>query len=645
MYNLKNIKTEPVFALVCNFLLLMFIYSLCRVFFFLVNKSYFEDVTFSHFLNLCRGGLRFDISALLIINSLYFVLQLIPFKFRLNSVYQSVAKWFFIILNSVMIIINCMDIAFFRFTNRRTTSTIFSEFKHEDNIFQVIANGFATYWYITIFAIAMILILCIFYYKPKSQKNNLSPLIYYPMHCVVFILIAYFTVIGIRGGFGAFTRPITLSNANEYVNKSNETAIVLNTPFCILRTIDKKVYKKPKYFNNKAEMAAVFSPIQKSKPNDKFKPLNVVIIILESFGKEYSGFFNQDLNNGTYKGYTPFLDSLYAEGFTFKYSYSNGRKSIDAMPSILSSIPMFIEPYIVTSYSTNDISSIAAALKEKGYYSAFFHGAPNGSMGFQAYAKSAGFDDYFGLNEYGNKDLDGTWAVWDEKFLQFYADKMGELPQPFVSSVFTATSHDPFKIPKLYEDNFPEGTLPIHKTIGYSDYAIKQFFEKMSGYDWFENTLFIITADHTNQSQFAEYHTDLNIYSVPILFYHPGSNLKGFDTKRPVQQIDIMPSILGYLNYDKPYFAFGNDLFSKKDTTNFVVNYNNNIYQLLQNDYLLQFDGEKTRAVYNYKTDSLLEQNLLGEVKEQDKMETLLKAIIQQYIVRMTENRLTVNHP
>jgi phosphoglycerol transferase MdoB-like AlkP superfamily enzyme len=450
------------------------------------------------------------------------------------------------------------------------------------------------------------------------------------------------TIIGMRGGAEVGSRPITLSNANKYVNKGNETAIVLNTPFCIIRTIDKKVYSNPHYFDNETEMSEIYSPLHNPSAQGEFKPLNVVIMILESFGKEYSGFFNKHLDNGTYAGYTPFLDSLYAEGLTFEYSYSNGRKSIDAMPSILSSIPMFIEPFILTPYSTNDISSIANVLKRKGYYSAFFHGAPNGSMGFLAYTKSAGFDDYFGLNEYDNdKDLDGMWAIWDEEFLQFYAGKMGELQQPFVTSVFTATSHHPFRIPARYEGKFPEGTQDIHKCIGYADYALRQFFTKMSQYDWYDNTLFVITADHTSQTSHEEYITDLNSYSVPILFYHPGSDLKGLKTL-PVQQIDIMPSILGYLNYDERYFAYGQDVFSIDEKDKFAVSYNNRLYQFLQNDYFMQYDGYETKSVYNYKSDIFLQNNLVGTIPEQHEMETKLKAIIQQYIVGMMENKLKI---
>jgi phosphoglycerol transferase MdoB-like AlkP superfamily enzyme len=337
------------------------------------------------------------------------------------------------------------------------------------------------------------------------------------------------------------------------------------------------------------------------------------------------------------------MDSLFTQGVTFKYSYANGTKSIDAMPSILSSIPMFVEPFILTSNSTNDISSLADALKQKGYYSAFFHGAPKGSMGFQAYAKSAGFDDYFGYEQYNNSDdFDGTWAIWDEEFLQFFAAEMGKMKQPFMTSVFTASSHDPYRIPDKYKGKFPKGKHPIQECIAYTDYSMRQFFKKMSQYEWYDNTLFVICADHVHLAVHDEYHTSLNRFSIPILFYQPGSNFKGLVDSIPVQQIDIMPSVLSYLNYDKPYFAYGQDVFTTKAADKFVIDYNNGIYQLVKGDSFQLFDGEKTKAVYNYKTDPLLKNNLFGEVESQKENEMLIKSIVQQYIERMTANQLRI---
>ncbi|MDR1169416.1 MAG: LTA synthase family protein [Prevotellaceae bacterium] len=640
----KRVAAEPVGVFLCNFALMLAVYYLCRIFFFLANKSYFTGMTFSHLVELLKGGFQFDISALAYTNAIYMLMQIIPFRFRLNRIYQNTAKWIFVVINSIAVIANCIDVVYFRFASRRTTVTVFTEFQNEGNILTIIGYGIFEYWYVSLFALLLVFVIYKLYRFPgaveKQKLSFKSRLVYYPAHTLLMCVIIYGAVIGMRGGAGVATRPITLSNANKYVDKGNEAAIVLNTPFCIIRTADKKIYVNPQYFDNEARMSEIYSPLHHPHPQEEFNPLNVVIIIVESFGKEYSGFFNSHLDGGTYRGYTPFLDSLYAESLTFTYSYSNGRKSIDAMPSILSSIPMFIEPFILTPYSTNEISGIADVLKNRGYYSAFFHGAPNGSMGFQAYAKSAGFDDYFGLNEYGNKDLDGMWAVWDEEFLQFYAVKMGELRQPFVTSVFTASSHHPFRIPPRYEGKFPEGTQPIHKCVGYTDYALRRFFSTMSQYEWYGNTLFVLTADHTNQTSHAEYSTDINSYSVPIMFHHPGSGLKKLDTL-PMQQIDIMPCILGYLNYDSTYFAFGQDVFSIDSNDRFAVNYNNRLYQFMQNDCFLQFDGQETKSVYNYKSDVFLQHNLAGTVTEkQREMETKLKAIIQQYMSGMIENRL-----
>ena len=280
------------------------------------------------------------------------------------------------------------------------------------------------------------------------------------------LITTYFVVIGIRGGFGKYTRPITISNALQYTNTPRETAIVLNTPFSLMKSLENETYVHPHYMSN-SEMERLMTPIHKiANDRGQMSNDNVVILILESFGKEYMD-----------AGYTPFLDSLFAYSKTYRYSYASGRKSIDAMPSVLSSIPMLIEPFIVTPYSTNQVSSIADCLGREGYSTAFFHGAPNGSMGFQAYARAAGFDTYYGMDDYdGPEAFDGTWAIWDEEFLQYYARTMSRMHEPFMTAVFTASSHHPFRVPKRYEGVFPQGSLPIHQCIGYSDYALRQFF-------------------------------------------------------------------------------------------------------------------------------------------------------------------------
>lgn len=636
---LKTLIHSPLAIVIGNLLLMMLLFTFCRVFFFLIYRDTFSDMTLAHFVEICLGGLRFDLSALLLFNSPYILLALLPLHQREKPAYQTVLKTLFLTINILLLVVNCADMAYFPFTNRRTTITVFDEFSNDGNLLKIIAIGLVDYWYVTLFGLALIAILVVGY-RRCGVADALPKIFYYIAHTAVLLACAYFTVIGIRGGFGAYTRPINISNAAQYIKRPVENALVLNTPFSLFTTVERQTYHSPAYFSE-TELPTIFSPIHRPQPQGDFRPMNVVIIIMESFGKEYIGFFNRDLDDGNYRGYTPFLDSLLAVSYTFEHSFANGRKSIDAMPSVLSGIPMFIEPYITTPYATNAVSSIASVLKANGYYSAFFHGAPNGSMGFQAYANAAGYDDYFGMTEYGNdQDFDGVWAIWDEEFFQFFADRMGTFRQPFVTTIFSASSHHPFAVPQRYAGKFPEGTLPIHKCIGYSDYALRRFFDRMKQYPWYENTLFVFTADHTNVSQYADYQTDVGVFEVPIAFYCAGDSTLCGISHTPVAQTDVMPTILAYLHNDRPFVAFGADALAD-DQPHRVCNYNNGVYQLLTDSLLLQFDGRTMVAVYNYIDDRLLQHNLKGMV-DVNTEERYLKAVIQQYIERMVGDSLTV---
>lgn len=621
----------------------MVLYTISRLFFYWVNIDLYPSVSANHLLEMLFGGMRFDLTALLYLNALYLLLVLLPLPtaIRNHTTYISIAKWSFWLPNILGFIVNCMDIVYVRFTDRRTTCTVFTEFQNDGNLASIIGQSMVQYWYVTLFGVALI---ALFILCTRKQWQALTPRktwVYYVAESLLMVVTIYFVVIGIRGGFGKYTRPITISNALQYTNTPQETAILLNTPFSLMKSLENTTYQHPHYFSNE-QAEQIFSPIHTDEieANERLGSTNVVVIILESFSKEYIGFYNQHIAG--YEGYTPFLDSLLAHSVTYTHSFASGRKSIDAMPSVLSSIPMLIEPYIVTPYSTNAVSSLADVLRKEGYATAFFHGAPNGSMGFQAYARSAGFERYYGMNEYdGIEAFDGTWAIWDEEFLQYYARTMSDMPQPFMTSVFTASSHHPFRVPERYEGVFPKGTMPIHQCVGYTDHALRAFFHYAQQQDWYQNTLFVLTADHTNQVSLPQYANAKGLFEVPIAFYSPRWNLGYLHTQGAVSQTDIMPSVLAYLGYTKPYFAFGENALTQEKQHPWAVCYNHPVYQLFSDSLLLQFDGTALRAVYNYQNDPTLQHNIATTTDTQPLL-TYLHAYIQQYIYRLTTNQLTV---
>jgi phosphoglycerol transferase MdoB-like AlkP superfamily enzyme len=266
-------------------------------------------------------------------------------------------------------------------------------------------------------------------------------------------------------------------------------------------------------------------------------------------------------------------------------------------------------------------------------------------MGFDAFMNIAGFDHYYGKSEYDNNDdFDGWWGIWDDKFFNFYAHKLNEFPQPFMSSIFSVSSHHPFMVPAEYESKFKDGREPILKCVEYTDYALKKFFQEASRMSWFKNTLFVITADHTSSNVlFDETRTAWGLYSIPLIFYDAENNLSGIKSEI-AQQIDIMPSVLGYLHYDKPYLAFGRDVFHA-DGEPFAFNYRDNVYQLFQGDFLLEFDGVKSVGLYNFKSGNINPKNLVDDMPAEVKtMELKVKAIIQQYNNRLIDNQLTAIH-
>jgi phosphoglycerol transferase MdoB-like AlkP superfamily enzyme len=634
-------------ALVRSLVVVMVLYSVSRIGFYLFNTSFFPNLTFQRFVIIMGGGLRFDLSATLYSNSLFILLMILPFTFRFRNGYKSLVKWIFIITNSIAFAANTADFIYYRFTLRRTTLSFLNQFENETNLGKLLFQFVFDYWYATLFFVFLVTLLVIAFnrisYDGPQQPNKWK---FYGYGVVAFALCIGLFIGGARGGFRESTRPITLSNAASYVKEPREINLVLNTPFALMRTAKANVISKVNYFSSEEELNKVFNPVKIPRDTLPFRRKNVVVLILESFSKEFIGAYNRDLEGGKYIGYAPFLDSLIGVSHAFQYSLANGRKSIDAMPSVICSIPSIEVPYVLSHYSGNKINSLPSLLRNKGYYSAFFHGAPNGSMGFDAFANLSGFDGYFGKDEYedtyrATDDFDGIWGIWDEKFLQYFATKMNSFKQPFYTTVFTVSSHHPYNLPSEYENVFKGGPKPVHRTIQYTDMALRKFFAKASKMSWFNNTLFVLTADHASaEIQFQEYNSPSGYFAVPIIFYEPGSSPLPMKNEI-VQQADILPTVLGNLHFNEPYFSFGRNVFGDEEP--FVFNYLNNTYQAFMGDYFLQFDGTKSIGLYNFKTDKTIGNNLLDSRPEVvGKMELRLKAFIQQYNNRMVDDKLTV---
>ncbi len=609
----------------------MFLFTICRLIFIAANPETMQGFPLQNLL----VGLRFDFAAIVIMHSVFILLHVAPAKIFLNRFYQSFVAILFHITNTIAILFNLIDTAWFPFSGKRTTSDFFSLISTGDDVSNNLLHYLFAYWYLLLVVIVMTSVSAFYFRKISSSlislygaKNGDSASGFFFRLLFSFILI----IVGARGGLQL--KPISMQSAAGIVDPG-AVPMVLNTPFTILKSVRDEPIPSIQYLSEK-EALDLFNSHQIINSSDSFNKKNVIIIILESFSSQFIG----KLHNGN--GYTPFLDSLMNHCIVCDHAYANGKRSIEGVPAVVASLPHLMdEPFITSAYNVNRINTTASILRKRGYSTAFFHGGNNGTMGFDNFSRIAGYSNYFGRNEYDGplSDYDGHWGIFDDRFFQFMIRKINAMKTPFVATIFSLSSHEPYTIPLRLKNKFPKGTEAIHESIGYADYALQQFFTEASKQSWYKNTLFVITADHTGPASGEINMNRLGQLKIPIIFFDPQKDSSVIHHE-VTQQTDILPTILNYLHYSGRYSAFGKSILSAtKDRWN--ISYTNGSWQLIQGDYLLQFNGSETTSLYEITKDSLLKNNLINkQPKVKLSQEKLLKSILQQYRNGLLKNNI-----
>lgn len=637
----KEFRKQEVLVLLYRIFLAYFFYQIARFLFWFFNKDLIKIDSVADYFSLAFHGIAFDTTAILYVNALFILLSLVPIIINTKKGYQKFLFWLYFITNGITYAMNFGDFVYFKFSQTRLTSAAFQVAQHESNIFKVFTASIVQNPFILISFIVFMGLWVFLYKKVKIEESKPVKLVpYFILSVLTVCLTAVLVVGGIRGDFKHSTRPINLVDANRFAKVPSQGNFVLNSTFSFFRTLNTNSFKEVHFVDEKF----IDENIQPYKIYDRKvtnKP-NIVIFIVESFGREYSGAFNKDKNIKDYVSYTPFIDSLANESLIFPNTFANGRQSIHGMSSVLAGIPSLTDAFTSSPYSNQKIQSIVSICNDLGYDTSFYHGAPNGSMGFLGFGNILGFKHYFGKTEYNNdKDFDGIWSIWDEPFLQYFAKNVGKT-QPFMTTVFTASSHHPFKIPEKYNGKFKKGKNQMHEPIQYTDYSIKKYFETAKKQPWYNNTIFVFTGDHTNEVYYPEYEKAMNRFAVPLIFYSPNPeyNLKGMNPE-DAQQIDIYPTLADLIGYNKRIRSWGKSLVSDKKYPSIIANSDGTLEQFIIGNYIYRFDGKNVVGIYD-KTDLGLEKNLLNQMKtpETEKGKLIAKAWYQDYMNKIINRKL-----
>jgi phosphoglycerol transferase MdoB-like AlkP superfamily enzyme len=627
--------------LLLQVLLLLAIYGGSRLVFTLLNHSFFESMDVRTYLHLALYGIRFDLAIICILNILYVILLLFPFKVKRLYWWEPFMHWLFVGVNGIALLFEMSDWAYYPFTLKRATADVLDMVTRKGDFWSLLPHFITDDWYVVVGVVIAIYALI---------KLNRKIIRRYPLpdpsslevkeesvsgRVVLFLIIIGLIVVGIRGGLQrtAINRSFALQ-----ADDGKYASIVLNTPFSIVSTLSHSQLPEYNFYPEKVAAENIV-PI-KHYTGKPFQKKNVVVIMLESFSKQYTGL-------GNFKSYTPFLDSLMQHSYVCTNAYANALHSAEGIPAVIAGIPSLMEEPITTSvYGIDRITALPRLLKTKGYNTAFYHGGTNGTMSFDQFAVNAGYDKYYGRTEYDNEeDYDGNWGIWDEPYLQYCAQSMAKAKQPFMASIFTLSSHDPFKVPEKYEQVLPQGPIENLQSIAYTDMALRKYFETVSKLPYYNNTLFVITADHCSLMTQEEIdHNNMGFYRIPILFFAPGDTAMKGSTDMLTQQIDILPSVLDYLGYDKPFFAFGKSIFTPA-ANRIVLNELNNAYQFVWGNYIFKTKELEITGIFNFKNDFKCWDNLIEKpegIAARKAAEPYYKSLLQIYHYALIHDKMIV---
>lgn len=353
-----------------------------------------------------------------------------------------------------------------------------------------------------------------------------------------------------------FLNELQANGIFKFYEAFKSSALDYDTFYLTLGIHDVKSFIKGRY---NCEEGADSYPITYMQPEVH---KNIVLITVESLSADFLAHF------GNTDHLTPRLDSLIQHSLVFNNLYATGNRTVRGLEALTLSLPPSPGESIIKRPDNSNLFSVGKVLKEKGYTVQYIYGG-------DSYFDNMG--TFFSGNGYeiiDSKDIDkkkityqNVWGVCDEdlytKALEVFDDNE-KLNKPFFSHLMTVSNHRPFTYPSGKVSISPE-TKTRSGAVEYTDYAIGDFIERAKSHSWFENTIFIVVADHCASSA-GKVELPLDKYHIPALIYAPGF-VEPQEVNTRVSQIDIMPTVLGMLNLNYESQFYGMDIFHN-------VNYN-----------------------------------------------------------------------
>lgn len=552
----------------------LFVFFLSRFALYWTYQDYFSSLTFNDlFLSLLKG-VQFDASIMVLALSPLLLLISLPFKWIYHGKISKIALIVMHIICLAMFAFSLADLFYFGEVQRHIGADVFNLSSDLQSMLKI---GFSSRL-LDIFIIALSLVVVSLIWYPFVFKHNAirlpKSLALKLLSCICLIALY---VISVRG-FVLQGRPINLSDAFTG-SKIEQANLTLNPVYVAYKEIKNRENQQPLQFLSPSEMDKlktrypdVFHWQHKdNQPTGK----NVVIILLESWSYRYI----DSLAGGNYK-VTPFMDSLVQKSMVWDNYYAAGQRSIIGIQAILSSMPSLQNyPTLGFGLEMKNMSRIANIANRHNYFTLMMQSSARRSFHMENIAKILGFQEYYGkedipiLRKYPQEQPP---FGWDYDALQFLKNRLNKVKdKPFFAFLFTGTTHEPF--PKLD----PEFEIYPHESKGengflnalhYSDWSVQQFMQEAEKQDWYKNTVFIFTADHTLNAKTKSKGDVAEQFHIPLVIFSPDGSLPAQRVDTLASQYDLFPSVMDLLGFNDPIHTFGKSLFSQETNDSVMLN-------------------------------------------------------------------------
>jgi phosphoglycerol transferase MdoB-like AlkP superfamily enzyme len=322
--------------------------------------------------------------------------------------------------------------------------------------------------------------------------------------------------------------------------------------------------------------------------------MNVVVIVEESLGAGFVGAY------GDNRGLTPNFDRLAADGLLFRNTYATGTRTVRGLEAITLSFPPIPSESIVKRPGSEHIANWGKVMRDNGYHNSFLYGGYGYFDNMNHFYESNGFalSDRTDIPEPAFANI---WGVSDEDLFRHaldYFDDVHSSGQPFFSIIMTTSNHTPYTFPSGIPGVPPEGG-GRKAGVRYADYALGRLFEQAPRHPWFDNTLFVVVADH-DARVYGRAQVPVKRYRIPLLVYAPGRVAAGA-VETPTSQIDIAPTIMGMLGlpYTAPFYG-ENVLQAQADKPRPILLNHNHDVALLLDDRLVVLGLNRRAETFRY---------------------------------------------